>query len=132
MPITDRIDEFRAKVSAAVLEAMENRANETVEEIKESISEPYPPASTVGNPPHMRTGNLRDGVQQITYETNDAVTSNVASSRAEGNPAVPLWMEFGTFRDPAAPRPYMSPAFHESAPKFRADVITALQQLAKP
>lgn len=83
--------------------AMEALGIKAAAMVSTSIDEPYPPASSQGNPPHRRTGNLRAGVDHI--DGPDSTT--IKSSRAEGNPLVPKFLEFGTSR--MAARPYMRP-----------------------
>lgn len=90
---------FTGKLPAA-MEALGIRA---AAEVSNSIDTPYPPASSPNNPPHKRTGNLQAGVE---HTEGDAETT-ISSARAEGNPNVPRFLEFGTAK--MAARPYMRP-----------------------
>lgn len=127
MPVTYRTREFLDKVKTRVYAAMDATADLSVTTIKAEIGIQYPPASTPGNPPHRRTGNLQNGVQQITMENENSVTSHIGSARVEGNPRVPSYLEFGTKR--MAARPYMSPEFATAPPKFKRAVVAALLPL---
>lgn len=73
-----------------------------------SISEPFPPASAPVSPPHKRTGNLEAGVSHSESRDGGDYVTTIKSARAEGNPSVPLFLEFGTSK--MAERPYMGPA----------------------
>lgn len=118
---------FLNQVRTVAFAAMENRQEEAVQFEKNLISEQYPPASEPGTPPHRRKGYLYEGVQGITIETMDGIESQIGSSRIEGNPNVPQYLEFGTRR--MAARPYASVAKADQGPKFREDVSDALREL---
>lgn len=128
MPVTSRIPEFLAAVRATAVASFEQTAQECVAETKIEIGTPYPPASSIGRPPHLRTGNLQNGIQSVTTEDDESVETQVGSSRVEGNPDVPVILEFG-LGNMKGPRPYMSTARNNWAPKFKENVAVALKEI---
>lgn len=80
---------------------------ETRDEIKESISTPYPPASDPYSPPHARTRRLHNGVSHEQTVLPDRVRETISSVRVPGDPRVPEYLTEGTPK--MAPRPYMKP-----------------------
>ena len=90
---------FMRKLPSA-MEALGIRAAGTASKL---IDTPYPPASRPGNPPHRRTGNLEAGIEHT--ESADGTEMVLSSKRAEGDPRVPMFLEFGTSK--MAARPYM-------------------------
>lgn len=79
-------------------------AAEFQENLKTSISIPYPPASAPGEPPHKRTAQLRDSI--ATEEDNDGDIQRVGTDVDYGR-----HLEWGM--DPEnpglAPRPFFRP-----------------------
>lgn len=80
------ITEIETSMGLAVTKSVEQIADILLNDIKRSISTPYPPASVQGEPPHMRTGNLRkSGKKQLRNRlgrytkagTNDAVSFGI-------------------------------------------------------
>jgi len=77
---------------------------------QDDLSVLFPPASSPGEQPHKRTGNLQNGVDYTLTVFNETATEcKVISQRANGNPLVPIFLEFGTSH--MLPRPYMTPRF---------------------
>lgn len=128
MPVTSRLTEFISAVRATAAASFEQTAKECVADLKDNLSTPYPPASQPGEDPHKRTGNLQDGVQSVTTEDDEAVETQIGSSRAEGNPDVPVILEFG-LGNMKGPRPYMSSNRNEWGPKFKDNAAVALKEL---
>jgi hypothetical protein len=124
---TSYADRFLYRVRAVAFAAMQNREQQAVQFEKDLISDQYPPASEWWTPPHRRKGYLYEGVQGITIEDMDGIESQIGSSRIEGNPNVPQYLEFGTSRMVA--RPYASVAKADQGPKFREDVSEALREV---
>jgi HK97 gp10 family phage protein len=73
-------------------------AEEGLEILKESVSEPYPPASSADMPPHMRTGELLEGLKATHTENSITFISTATYSG---------YLEYGTHK--MAPRPFMRP-----------------------
>ena len=85
----------------------------SVSHIMGLLSTPFPPASTPGEPPHLRTGRLASGVY---YQVNSSEQVTIVSSRVDGDPMVPEWLELGTRVKPPLPkRPYMTPTMDATA-----------------
>lgn len=74
----------------------------SVDAIRRDISEPYPPASLPGTPPHFRTGTLFSSVQFDVFQSDESVTVSVTR---RGTPGVAAALEFG--RHGMAARPFM-------------------------
>lgn len=92
------IEAFRA----ALVGAVQDVAEDSVQNIKNRLSTPYPPASQQGEAPHRRTGKLREGVKIEGVTTGSGrVEATIISGRA-GTPQVPAILE------DVLHRPYMS------------------------
>ncbi len=95
--------------------------------VTQELDTPYPPASSPGESPHKRTGNLQAGVDhRERVEGTDSLTeisSKRAPSGGDDHPSihehhmavinqsmVPVWLEFGTHK--MAARPYMRPVMN--------------------
>ena len=92
--------EIQGRTKRALYQATREVAAWLENAIKETIGTPYPPASTPGQPPHRRTGNLHDNLR-ITADTTGAGALNVWT--------VPYgpFLEGGTSK--MAPRPFVGP-----------------------
>ena len=62
-----------ASVSAAVAEALGTIGDYAAGVAAGRIDTPYPPASSAGNPPHLRTGALRDAQMEGSWVDRDGV-----------------------------------------------------------
>ena len=106
---------------------------ETVNYIRDSLSDPYPPSSKGGESPHLRTGALRDGVVGDVTASEDEIVSTISSSRVEGNPNVPVYLEFGKWtphgsKSPQPERPYMRPGKQVASVIFPATVAAEINR----
>lgn len=128
----------------ATVKTMEDIGSLIEVDIKERICEPWPPASLPYNYPHRRTGLLRAGIGHDTSEEPDAVVETIYSSRAGGDPMVPVYLEGGTDgprifevrlgvrrsidrgRGGMAPRPYMTPAMNDWAPRLSGEIAAGI------
>lgn len=54
-----------AEITAALMEAANAECAAEVERIQADLSTPYPPASSPGEPPAMRTGALRSSIDYM-------------------------------------------------------------------
>ena len=97
-----------AATPAATKKAFQTVASEMEEAIRESIDDPYPPASAVGQPPHRRTGYLHD-------ETTVRAEGKTIKVRT---PQYGIWLEQGAGRL-KGPRPFIRKAIH-AKPKYWA------------
>lgn len=102
-----------------------------VEDIKASLSEPYPPSAEAGRPPHRRTGELREGV---SYEAPDSASLFrgmqlvIRSGRAERGEIVPMVQEYGSVDGKQRPHPYMRPALAKWGPRFTQFIADFLKR----
>jgi HK97 gp10 family phage protein len=86
-----------------------------VRKLREKLSQPYPPASEAGEPPHKRTGDLISEVGFVKDGKNQyrvIVTGEVAA-----------YLEFGTSL--MEPRPFMLPTIEENRKDLANAGVTA-------
>ena len=101
-PLSDGInmDDIISKITAQTIYALQKVAKESVEEIKDNISIPYPPASKAGEYPRRRpahkdeTPNLIDGISGTAGDSSITMESSAPYSEA---------LEFSTYKLPARP-----------------------------
>lgn len=78
-----------------------------MDEVKRIISQPYPPASVPGEPPHQRRGE--DGGLLQSYIFWPEGPNTVAVGSVSSDPELQaFWLEFGTKY--MKPRPHLRPA----------------------
>lgn len=90
-------------VRTAIAEGMERGALVVKRTMRRLLNIPYPPASTPGQSPRKRTGNLRDS---ITYVLNKKTLTLLIGPSEDADYG--LYLEFGTKH--IAPRPFMMKA----------------------
>lgn len=100
---------FVARVRQALVGALNDIGERAVEELRESISTPYPPASEPGERPHRRSGALAGGVTHSVQVESEGLELIIEVAREGGNPSIPAFLEHGTSRMRA--RPYALPSF---------------------
>jgi hypothetical protein len=98
------------------LQALDEIGQEMVDDWKESVSEPYPPASAPGHPPHLRTGNLRDSIGHDVDEQQGGAALNLYCSADYF-----FDLEFGTFK--MAARPSARPLLARWEPKLESEYV---------
>lgn len=76
-------------------------------EVKRLLSQPYPPASVPGEPPHQRRGEEGGLLGSYDYWIEGDDTVAVGSGNADP-PELPVYLEFGTTK--MKPRPHLRPA----------------------
>src|SRR4051812_26774339 len=110
-------EEVLKKLTAKFQKAAKDTGKEAVRELKQTLSEPYPPASKPGEPPHKRTGELQ---QSVGYEvtTEDKVVKLTLKVTADHA----FYLEYGTAT--LAPRPFFRRAFDKATKAFRKKVRT--------
>lgn len=88
------------EIRAAIADILAKTAASIVRKIKADLNTPYPPASSPGEAPHKRTGNLRASVDYWINRKTLEVDIGV-------NIDAPYWqyLEFGTVN--MAPRPFL-------------------------
>lgn len=102
----DGVDEAVVKVANAAKEGIARATLSVLRDSKISVNQSYPPASTPGEPPHKRTGNL---LSRIDHEfDNDGLVGRVGS-----NLDYARFLELGT--EKMEPRPYLRPAMDRAA-----------------
>lgn len=92
--------------------AMAALAEQTVAEMRAMASEPSPPPSAPGQPPHSHTGELVNSIKDTTASLQFTIFSD--------SPHI-LYTEYGTHR--MAPRPLFTPTaerLRKTAAKFIA------------
>lgn len=114
-----QVNVWRKKRLEPLLRENLEEAGEFLEnEVKQDVSTPYPPASSPGHPPHMRTGDYRQSIEHIVDESRsgNSITMRVGSNSPYGRR-----LEFGFVgRDSLgrnvsqAPRPHMRPAIQRN------------------
>ena len=117
-------DKLNAYFDSKLKESLEVIGNYVKEDLKNELDTSYyvTPAqrkagminqsSSAGNPPHRRTGALREGIE---YDVNGNVVT-ISSSRVGKDPEVPSHLEWGTSQ--MAARPYMRPEINELKTKL--------------
>lgn len=115
--LTYKMEQWCVWINEACRNAGEQMGQIVTEEIKERLSEPYPPASTANTDPHLRTGALQEGIEYSLSELPEGIEIAITSSRAGDDPDVPMKLEFGDAFGNLEPRRYMSRAKEEWAGK---------------
>ncbi len=93
------IESFIRSVEADVTAFLHDEGEQAVAELREQLSEPYPPASDPGDPPHRRSGQL---ASSIVYSLT-GTTLRIGSTDPKAQ-----YLEYGTER--MAARPFLRPA----------------------
>lgn len=107
-------------VRAAVADAMERWADRTVRDIRRSINIPWPPPSSPGEPPHKRTGNLRDNIGYHINRKTLVVKIGVTDLAVYG-----IYLEYGAPRSNLEPRPFLWRAFRNNQGQIAASMARA-------
>jgi len=81
---------------------MEQAADYLAQKTQEAIATPYPPASSPGNPPHLRSGDLQRSVHPVLMPNSFKVVADMPYA---------LMLEFGTSK--MAARPFLRPTFEK-------------------
>lgn len=130
MPIRHAdIASFVSRVKAGTRESLDEQAEAAAARIKQSLSTPSPPSASEGSPPHLRTGQLQQGIRHETVDDGNAIVAAVVSERSGDNPMIPTWLEFGTKK--MGPRPYMSPE-KERTESIAKDALISRLKTIKP
>jgi len=85
-------------------------ADETALEIRRRLNVPYPPASSPGESPHRRTGNLQRSAEVGAVRQPGKRTVNVLTPYGK-------YLEYGTVK--MLPRPFVRPATDEVRARLR-------------
>ena len=115
----DFLDRLTRKLAAA----HQVVGDKVAEELQASVSEPFPPASEPGEPPHRRSGDLERGIgHELVVDQN--VTSEIKSTSEHSAPVefgssheVPL-KDGGTKTVVVAPRPFMRPSMAKESQEW--------------
>jgi HK97 gp10 family phage protein len=101
-------DEFLAAVRARLASNLGDAGEMLADEMAASVGQPYPPASSPGDEPHRRTGNLQ---ASITSELDAEALRVTVGSPVE----YALYLELGTHRMAARPFVYRALANNADA-----------------
>jgi len=86
---------IESKHRAALTDALDRTAIQINNDIVDSLSTGFPPASGPGEPPHVRTGHLRRSVGwERVRDLARAVGTGIKG--AAGDAGYAMWLEFGT------------------------------------
>jgi len=102
------------KVRAAVADGLERSGKHVVQDIRRAINVPFPPASSPGEPPHKRTGNLR---ANIAYKVNRK-TLEVYIAPTE-DAYYGFYLEYGAPRANLEPRPFLGVTIRENKTRIK-------------
>lgn len=94
-----------------------------VAHLRQTISDPYPPASEPRTPPHMRSGTLRESVKSEV----DGLTLTFSAFAIRKDAPYMRWLEFGTPGGQMIRRPYMRPHRMWEKKNFRSQLIAAMK-----
>ena len=120
--IADKVAAFLVpQIQVAMSEATEIQCEQT----RELLSTPYPPSSSPGEHPHLRTGNLREGVRHVQELTESAITEFVSFSREDGPPDVPYDLEEG--HGTVAERPFAKPMIDRIRREYLPEIASRIQ-----
>lgn len=109
---------MRALTEEGVPEGLDLAGEVIVGEIQRLQSTPFPPASRPGEPPHRRTGELRDSWE---HRVEGGDTLRIDSSAEHSR-----FMEFGTRY--ISPRPSVRPAVRSQGAKVTSKVAEAIDR----
>lgn len=116
--IKSNIKQVPWAVRRAVADGMEAAAKHLVRVTKANLNTPYPPASSPGDFPHRRTGNLRNA---IDYWINRKTLSVYVGPNTDAPYA---WhLERGTSR--MAARPFLAPSYGQIKASMKRRIADA-------
>lgn len=110
--------EISAEVGVSIEASLLEAADSTVAEIKQSLSTPYPPASSPGSYPHYRTKTLYDSIK------HEGVKNHMVDLYSDDPKASHL--EFGTSK--MAARPFWEPAMQRLESRIDGIYLKHLKQ----
>lgn len=116
MPIHEQ--EFFRYLDQSLQAIVEEIADKTVEEIRLSVSVPFPPASLPEAPPHRRSGDLQKGISWVT--DGDVTRILVGVPYAS-------YLELGTLN--MEPRPFVGPALERVQSQIEALLEAATRKM---
>lgn len=96
---------FRKKLHKRLGKNLDEAAEHLVAVIKRDLSKPQPPSQPF-EPPHMRSGDLRDS---ITYDKPSKLVRRIRVGKPKSLHYA-KYLEFGTVK--MAPRPFLRPAHY--------------------
>jgi HK97 gp10 family phage protein len=111
---TTVLDRLLRTLPQATVQATLDAANDVVADIKQSLDVPYPPASSPGEPPHKRSGDLQKSYGAVLVEQ---LSSGKVSVAIISTDPVSIFTEFGTKK--MAARPHIRPAMKRADKYFR-------------
>jgi len=122
--ITWHGDKLNRKLNAAVGDAIEEGTNFLRDQCREAVSDPYPPASSPGESPHLRTGK---GRSSILHAVNFRKLVGYVFVADTGKHMV--YLEQGTRY--ILPRPWLKPTFDKTKKRIKSMVFDRLRKVFK-
>jgi hypothetical protein len=105
--VESQTETVRRKLKTAIFNTVDEIGGRAEDSLTTRLNEAYPPASSSGESPHRRTGNLRAGAAHLSEQTDTGAMVTVFITRAGDDPLIPVYLEFGT--DRMDERPFMRP-----------------------
>jgi len=110
MALRWRGEEFKNFIRKNEEQRLEAAAIYLQNKVKEAISDPSPPVSDPGQPPHKDTGTLR---ASISHE----IDKQTKTARVGSNSEVAKYLELGT--DKMSPRPFLEPTLNANRAELK-------------
>jgi hypothetical protein len=117
-------EDVKARLRAASVAAAEATVRHATAELKQVLSEPYPPASEPGQPPHTRTGAGKDAVS-ATINPRDSSAGIYVKDTGKHL----TYLEFGTRH--VAPRPWFSVTLRRIMPDLYRIALQAVKGILR-
>lgn len=115
------VDKFMQRLANRIEKQLGDTGEEVVADLAILCSEPWPPPSRPGKPPHARSGDYARGwYLKVVPVSNDQVTLEISNSDKRKL----RWLERGTKR--AAARPVLDKVHRKWGPKIKQAIKRAM------
>lgn len=121
---------FFSRLRDAVAQTLNEQGEKLTDQLRQDLATPFPPASSPGEEPHRRSGELAAGIGHHIEAAPGGVRLVVHSARPPGadDANVPAALEFGGANN--EPRPYMMPSL-TAAPSTVTPALAEAVRAAK-